>query len=475
MRLLPFVVFGASGLAIAVFVIAALRRVGAPIELEWLEGGAVDHVRRLLQDKPLYAQPSVNYVAYEYPPVFFWTTALVSRAVGPGYLALRLVSAVASLGTMAVLAVTVRNEVGRWAPGVVAAGLFASAFVVTGKFFDVGRVDALSVFLLVACIAVVARATTWRGAAAAGVIAALAVLTKQTTALAIFPVFAYLCVRRTRLGVVFGASTAALAGAVSLVLNATSHGWYRYFVFDELRGHSRGARSATAFWSSDVLAHLWPSLVVVAIGIACGSFRRGRLLFVAAVTGMVAGSWLARAHVGSAENVLIPTFAGVALLAGLAYAELPRAWVRLGASVALLVQFALLAYNPAHTVPSTRDLAASRAFIAAVRAAPGQVFVASHPELSALAGKSAHAHSVAVWDVVRASNRTVAAEITSSIAQAVHTQRFSYVVFDPGDGHRGFPTDFADYYQQVAAPYGAGHPERPRNISEWPTEWWAPR
>src|SRR5262245_60258037 len=49
----------------------ALARIGYPFELEWLEGQSLEEVRRLLAGQPIYAAPSLEFVASNYPPLYF--------------------------------------------------------------------------------------------------------------------------------------------------------------------------------------------------------------------------------------------------------------------------------------------------------------------------------------------------------------------------------------------------------------------
>src|SRR5207245_1002800 len=103
-RTLPEVV-AAIAAVVAVVVVTAvmLRRVGHPYELEWLEGGSVEHVQRVLHGRSLYPAPSVDFVSYPYPPLYWWASAGAASVLGVGFLPLRLVSLIASLATMALL------------------------------------------------------------------------------------------------------------------------------------------------------------------------------------------------------------------------------------------------------------------------------------------------------------------------------------------------------------------------------------
>src|SRR5881397_1430030 len=69
-------------LFILVYVVVAALRMGYPYELEWMEGGAVDHVRRLLDGKPIYVAPSLDFIPYIYPPFYFLLSAGASWILG---------------------------------------------------------------------------------------------------------------------------------------------------------------------------------------------------------------------------------------------------------------------------------------------------------------------------------------------------------------------------------------------------------
>ena len=87
---------GLSVLALLVYAALALMRCVHPFELEWQEGGMLQEVQRVLASERLYDQPSLEYMAFPYTPLFVWLGALSSKVFGSGFLALRLVSILSS-------------------------------------------------------------------------------------------------------------------------------------------------------------------------------------------------------------------------------------------------------------------------------------------------------------------------------------------------------------------------------------------
>lgn len=484
-RLAWGVVAVASATAIATYLAVAALRAGHPYELQWMEGGSVDHVRRVLAGQSIYPAPSIDFASFTYPPLYPWASAVVAWFTGTGFLPLRLVSIAASIATMLSLGLYVQRTTGRWIAGLVAAGLFAAAFRVTGAWYDVGRVDSLFVFLLVAGVAMVASAETWRGAAVAGILFALATLTKQTGVIVAVPVGAFVVLRRPRVGATFLATFAFPVLTATLVLNTVSDGWYLYETIDILAGHPVETGAWLSFPLSDIALHLFPAFLLVVTAAAMARRRPDLALPFAgvelvAVAAMIAGAWIARLHRGGYDDVLIPAFAGGALLTGLAVGRLrlERTAFSLAIAGTCLLQLAVLAYNPVAQVPTSQDVAAGRSFVAAVRAVPGDVLVVSHPWYGVMAGKSPKLQAAAYFDIIRSQDSGARDRIQRSVAGAVRQQRFAAIIFDTPSDERDFTPELARYYRRTDPPF-----LRPGDKGLWPvtdlrvrpTYWWVPR
>ena len=212
----PGVVLGSVALLpVGAYLWVALHRLGYPFELEWLEGGAVGIVQRAAAGHGLYVQPSLHYVPWPYPPMYFWTSAAVAHVTGVGFLALRLVSFTASLATFVVIYILVRSGTSDRVAGVCAVGLYAATFRLSGAWLDLGRVDSLFLLLFLLAVLVARRARSWRGGIAVGALVFLAFFTKQTALVAALPLLGWLLLRRPRVG-------AAAAGAALLVGHAVA-------------------------------------------------------------------------------------------------------------------------------------------------------------------------------------------------------------------------------------------------------------
>src|SRR6478735_8320342 len=84
--------------------VVALARINYPYDLEWMEGGTLEHVARVLGGQPLYVAPSLEFTPYIYAPLYYYVTAPFAYLFGLRLLPLRLVSFAASLGVLALIA-----------------------------------------------------------------------------------------------------------------------------------------------------------------------------------------------------------------------------------------------------------------------------------------------------------------------------------------------------------------------------------
>ena len=258
-----------------VYLFVALHRIGYPYELEWLEGGAAEIAGRVAHGQAIYVAPSIHYVPYPYTPLYFWVTGTLARLTGVGFLPLRLVSLISSLGVCALLVRIVWRETGDLVAGVVASGLFTATFAVSGAWLDIGRVDSMAAFLLLAALHRARHARGISGGIVVGLLAFLAFMTKQSTLLAMAPVLAGTTALQATGGV--GRrwpQVAVLVVGSTYLLDASSHGWYGYYAFQELLHQGEVSSVWRTFFTKD----LWHVPWAIGLGLAalavCVLYRR---------------------------------------------------------------------------------------------------------------------------------------------------------------------------------------------------------
>jgi hypothetical protein len=456
------------------YLVVALSRIGYPYDLEWMEGGMLEHVARVLGGQTLYGPPSLQFTPYLYAPLYYDLAAPIAKLFGLRLLSLRMVSFAASLGVFALIAALVRCGTRSRLGALVAVGLYAALFKRSGAFFDLARVDSLALFL--SLLGIWLLLASERHDVAAGVVLAAAFFTKQSALLIALPVV----LARTwglrgprRLGALL--AFAALAAGGSALLHLRTGGWSSYYLFALPASHPRVSASWVGYWLHDLLLTVPIALLAFVIDRARAA-GASRPLVLCAVLGALADAWSSRLHSGGYNNVLMPAYACLAWQIGTvlgcldqpAAAETPgppkRRSIRACAPVACLLQLALLWYAPWRQVPTSADRAAGDALVAKLAATPGPVLVPFHPHLGRLAGKATYAQEMALSDVMRGGDRHAADLLAADVRRRLGAREFGALVLDQD----WWPAEVRASYDRSEALF-PGQPDVFWPVTGWPT------
>jgi 4-amino-4-deoxy-L-arabinose transferase-like glycosyltransferase len=478
--LLAGALLGAAGVAqLGLLLYIFAHRIAYPLDLEWMEGGMLGHALRVLEGKPIYAPPSVDFISYLYTPFYPFVVAMLGKVFGLSYLLGRVVSVLSFLVVLALGFRLVQRRTGGGLAGALfglgAAGLICSTFPATGAWYDLVRNDSLYLALTTGFLYLIAEhSRSWRALCLAGVLAGLAFLTKQTASLFIvYSGLALLLLRWRRLPV-YVALVGAVAGGAALLLNHLTHGWFWRYTYGMHQGHDL---YKDRLWPVTELTLLRTFPVVGAVlGVwllaAALSWIRARRVapedrrelywFVVALTG-VAVSAVGFATQWASSNAYIPGLVFPGLFAVLAVAALQRlvggarrpllAGV-VGAVVggAIAVQMLVGLYSPRRHLPTARDRQTGAELIALLRAQPGPVLLPYHPFYAHLAGKPAHYHQMGINDVTRAGYPW-----PPSVIETIQQKRYSTVILDnPPQGRYDFllaPYKLQRYFRADEVPH----------------------
>ena len=443
-----------AAVAIAIYLYVALRRVAYPYALEWMEGGVLTHVQRVRDGAPLYSAPSIGFVPYLYTPLYYVVGALATVVLGVGLPALRAVSLVSSLVLFAGIGVLASRDARRAPTAIVAAGLFAACFALGGAWLDLAREDTLCLAILAWGLVAARRARGGRTALVAALLLTLAFLTKQLALLPALAVAPYLLARvGRRVAAIYAAALALGIGGTTLVLNLVTHGWYVRYAFVLPAKHDLVSSQYIGFFTGDLAK---PAAVLVAlafVGVVVLARRGGDAIWFHAVVGagLVLAAYLGRLHSGGYDNVVLPAYMELAIVAALGLERLLEAdraaWQR--GIVSLLVggQLAALAYSPARLIPSAADARAGDRVIAALRALPQPVYVPTNPWYAEQAGSPLTAQSAAIEDVLRAHVDGTDVALATQLHDAIAAHRFGAIVVDSASGLSYLPKDLCAYYR----------------------------
>lgn len=444
---LSWLVAASSIVFVAGFLLAAYFRLTYPYPIWVMEAPSLQAVRRILGEGPLYGPPSLEYVPTLYAPLYFYVSALAARALGPSLLTLRLVSLLASCGSTVLIGHLVWRETRSRLSAVVAAAVFVSATSLAETSLDHARVDALSVCLMLASLDTAraadlgpSRRAAWLSLAS-GVLAGLAVLSKQTSVAVVvaLTIHAALTGRPRRLAA-FLAGVMLSLGLAAGILVAQFGPWPELYLVELPRQHTLDLQRFEGFWSKELLPAFTLPLVVLPV------FLLGRMLnrdlaalrfWALATLGMLGMAWAASLNLWSGTNVVLPGFAILATGFGLGLAEgLRRLNVRVFRSYWLLLGVAELAfihYNPRQSSPLRSDIEAGQREVAAIHDLSGSVFLPEYPELAYQAGKGEQPFGLSIGElqgIFGGRPRPEATVWTTAYAQALDERRYDEILLE---------------------------------------------
>jgi Dolichyl-phosphate-mannose-protein mannosyltransferase len=430
-------------LAAAAFVIAylfiALHRLAYPFDLEWMEGAMVEHTWRALAGQHIYVRPTLTFTPFLYPPLYYYVSAVVAHFTGIGFFPLRLVSLVSSLVVGWFMYRLVQRDTGSRYAGALAVGLFAASYRIGGAWFDLARNDSLFLALFVAGLYVARFAVSRLDWMLAGALLALSAMTKQTALMMGAPLVLFALVTEWRKGILLPVTFGGLFGMATLAFNLRDHGWYVFYVLRLPTRLQETVSERALFWTHDILGAM-----PIAAALALATLilfrpwrdRRSRFWLTFAI-GSLAAAWASRLHSGAYDNVLIPAYVCLAVLAAVASRQIPdclrppvRPFVRLAIGVLAILQFVTLRYSVADQIPTERDVGLERLFAMRIAAVSGDVLVLHHSFVPTPAGPRMHAHAWAVFDVLRAGDASSRGELQHDISAALASHRYQMIVLD---------------------------------------------
>lgn len=459
------------------YIVLAGMRMPYPYELEWMEGGMVDHMRWILSGKPLYVEPSLTFIPNIYGPLYPYLGAAMCKIMGIGFFAPRLLSFVSSLGCLALVGMFVGRQTGSWIWALSSTAILAASYRVTGAWMDIARVDSLALVLALSSLYVLRFRWDTKSIAIAGLVMGLSFLAKQSALFIAAPLVLYTLVmytgwRRYTFAVVF----LGFVGLTTVLFDAATDGWYTYYLFHLPSTHHFLQIMWFGFWWMDIGKNLAVALAMTIFALLLGKGRKDVLFYGMAIAGLLGSSWVSRLHVGGYDNVLLPAAAAMAMGFGLGAAALQSAigseaepsagpqrdQGRGGMAVAALYlvatwQLLILAYPPKLQVPSNLDRRSGDAMIQKLATLDADINMMEHGFLATLAGSDTfHAHGSAIWDVLQTDDE-ISRKLRNELREAIVARKFQVLVRDETRREE------LSYWKEMARRGGGDHTEWERD------------
>jgi hypothetical protein len=439
---LPLLLLGGEAFFHLVQVIA--QRAAYPFELEWMEGGVLLQVLRVVQHQPLYGEPSLDFVPALYMPLYYYFSAISMAFLGENLFALRAVS-VAALAVIFLLVFLLAKRMARSNVAGVLAVLFCAAMYPHTRFwFDLARVDTLWVMWLMLawwCLLCWREQPALRAAFVCAFVSVLAFSTKQASLFLLpFVLLTIVSWLGWRAVVAFLAFSAAIGLPLLCVLIVGTGGKFWFYTMQMASTHG-----VTLFgWRRFAEIVLWsvPSflLLLPVFFWLIGKAWRERAGWFFLTAGFVFLSGLSRAYAGAFFNVLMPMYVCLAVVGAVVVVLLLDKFSALRSVVVgvlsvfvvtvLSLDISRFRYDPATQLPTERDTVATQFLLDKLRAVEGSVCVTSHGYLGWMAGKTFCAHNTQVTDVMTGSDTTMADLLRTDARKKIISGDYAVIVLD---------------------------------------------
>ncbi|MBI5373816.1 MAG: glycosyltransferase family 39 protein [Candidatus Schekmanbacteria bacterium] len=440
---LKYLLLTISVLFLLSYIATACLRINYKYELEWMEGGSLDHVLRVLNNQALYPEPDVDFIPFIYTPLYYYISAVSAKMFGLNFFALRLVSFISSILCFLLIYKMVWHETKNRFCAFLSVSLFSATYGLSGYWLDIARVDTLFLLFFLAGVYFAAFRKSFFAFFAAGIFFSLSFLTKQIALIMVIPIIIYCLFKSLRQAMLSSGIMLAVIGSSTLFFNSQSGCWYNYYIFKLPSEHPWVQDEFASYWTEDILSFLPLAFFIGLFCLVRRMYVNRRLdIWLFAFLSMIGGSYFSMLHSGGWKNVLLPAYAVISILFGIGINELLKLSMQLTgnklqaakACIYLLsiFQMSWLVYNPAAQIPSKEDEQCGEKLVHFISEIKGEVYIPAHGYLSMFAGKKAYAQRMAVEDVISGDDKNRRLFVRH-LTTAIREQRFDLMILEEED------------------------------------------
>jgi hypothetical protein len=221
-----------SAFAVILFLYVSLTRFTYPFDLEWCEGSLLDHACRIIDGKPYYIPPAPDFIPTAYPPVYYFLIVFIWKILGVNMWSVRLLSIISTLLIALFIVLISRKYNTSYIYSIAAAGFFLSCYKVTGSWFDLARIDMISLLLFMIALYLGLTKEGNKSLILSGLIAGLSCMTKQNfIILSMIIPLNLILQKRWQATIFFLLPFALLISSMMLILHKQTEGWSNYYIY----------------------------------------------------------------------------------------------------------------------------------------------------------------------------------------------------------------------------------------------------
>lgn len=406
-KFLKFSIFFLITFWLAVTVIVMLIRLRYPYQLEWMEGGEIEHIQRLLDGKKIYCEPSMDFIPYIYTPFFYYIGVVASLIVEPNFVSMRLISILSFLLSLFVVYKIIFDYTQDKFWSFLGVGLYSLSFSTTGFWFDIARVDTTANLFLIISFYFLLKENRLAIVISA-LFSFLAFYTKQSYLLISMMLILALLVHFPKKALLFSSIYFSLVIATTIIETINSQGWYLFWNFYFPSTHHWIWSRAITFWTIDILPFYSIALALILaffLIIVKQNIDSRHFILLFLFLGSLLTSYSSRLHYGGYLNVLIPFAFSISISLPIALHYFDKSFnSKIFLKVFLLIltffQLVLLFYDPTYVIPTNKDKMEVENLLAFSKNIGKDVYLTGYNYVQKKYGLNSYPHYVLVNDLI---------------------------------------------------------------------------
>lgn len=421
------------------YLFIVINRITYPFELEWMEGGTLMHIKKLVEGLDIYTSPSIDFIPAIYTPFYYYISKIAVSIWGFNFFSIRMISFISSILILFNIYLITLEIIKDKTFSFIAVSFFIASFNASGSWLDIGRVDSLAYFLLTSGFYMVLKKKLISVAVIAPIIFILAYLTKQNILIfalgAIFFIYYFdkrACIYFT---IVF------LCGLLitHLLYDIFTDGWFSYYTLTLSNSLETKFNKLFTFWLNDIIK-TYPIAILAILFLFLNSKNSHNILpskFLIFLIAFLIISYFPRVKIGGFENALIPAFIGISIYSSISmkylFDELPLKFQKF-LFLTVIIQLLLLYYPIAEHIPSSIDKKTGETLLSELKSIKGNIFFPDHPFYLFLIGKESQAQSMAISDFINSKTKTeYKNKLLKEISNRIKNKYYEALIFDRKD------------------------------------------
>jgi hypothetical protein len=428
-----------------VYLVSSFARIIYPFAILNVEGASFQVLHAITIGYPLYGEPNIHYISIVYTPLYFLLSYLLSLITGSGYLPLRLLSFISSLGISIVIYSFVKKETNSTFLSLSSAFFYMLIYPLTGSWLDLAKPDSLMLLVLLISLYVIRFKDGLWSSFLAGLLLAIAYMVKQQAFSIGVVLMLYLLFTNFKKGIAIISTCMLSILFIHIIIDLVTQGWFTYFTFtlpSAITYKTIMYDKLINFFTKDNLTMLPIVVSFIVLYFIYGLKKDGGktpLFYLTLLVSFIVGILPTRIIFGGSLNSLMPYYVMLTIMAGISIDKIisliegsdnsdkmATAFIYL----LLTAQFIMLMYNPLSNFPRKEQARENEQTINDIQSYKSEVFVENFGQLAVKAGKNNTPHFGTLDDILIGDHGKVKDDIKAKFIKAFTDKHYSAVFLE---------------------------------------------